>query len=123
MVKLVDYAQGDFCRALQITVDGEEFLSLTHALPGIALTLADQGEVERAVEIYTLASSMGMVANSRWFADIAGNEIAALAAGLPADVVDAAKGRVQTVLSWEPAAELLAELEELGWGKMVSINS
>jgi hypothetical protein len=62
-------------------------MSLMLALPAVALLLADQGEKEQAVELYTLASRYPFVANSRWFEDIAGKHIAAVAATLPPDVV------------------------------------
>ena len=53
-------------------------------LAGIALLLADEGQVERAVELYALASRYPFVANSRWFEDVAGSQItAAVAANLP----------------------------------------
>ena len=107
-------AQGYFFQALDIATKGN-VITLAHSLPGIALLFADQGKGERAVELYTFASTLGMVANSRWFADIAGDEIAAVAAKLPAEVVDAAKRRARVPVSWEVAAELLVELEALGW--------
>ena len=69
-------------------------------------------ELSIAQEYYT----MGVVANSRWFEDIAGNEMAALAMGMPAEIVAATKGRARTIDSWETADKLLVELEELGWG-------
>jgi hypothetical protein len=99
--------------AMKLAIDVRWALpTLAHALPGIALLFVDLGDKERAVEIYTLASTLGMVANSKWFADIAGDEIAAITADLPPEVVDAAKGRVQEPVSWEKAKELLQELEK-----------
>ena len=79
-------AKGYFLDALRIAIDGDFFLTLTHTLPGIALLFVDQGQVERAVELYALAATQGIVANSKWFDDIAGDEIARAAAGLPAEV-------------------------------------
>ncbi len=102
--------------ALKIAVEGRFFLILVHILPGIALLFADQGEVERAVELYALASTQGIVANSKWFDDIAGDEIAAAAEELPPEVVEAAKARGRELDLWETAENLLVELEELGWG-------
>ena len=108
-------AQALFCQALGMAIEGKLYPSLLHALPGIALLYADQGEVERAVELYALASTFDWVANSKWFEDIAGNEIAEAAEGLPADVVEAAKARGRSLDLWETAKELLGELQELGW--------
>ena len=115
----ITQAQGYFCQALGNATNRKEFLSLIHALPGIALLIADQGETERAVELYALASTYGIVANSKWFDDIAGNEIATMAEDLPVEVVKAAKARGRKLDLWETAQELLVELEELGWGEHI----
>jgi hypothetical protein len=85
--------------------------SLATPLPAIALLLADQGEKERALELYALASRAPYVANSRWFEDIAGRYIAAVAASLPPEVVAAAQGRGRARDLDATAEELLAELE------------
>ena len=81
------------------------------ALPGIALLLADRGEVKRAVEICALASRYLLVANSRWFEDVAGKHIAAAAAAMPPEVVAAAQERGRARDLDATVAELLVELE------------
>jgi len=101
--------------AMEISIREKEFLTLIHTLPGIALLFADQDKIERAVELYALASTQGIVANSKWFADIAGDEIAAASAKLPPEVIEAAKARGRARDLWETAEELLEELEALGW--------
>ena len=80
------------------------------ALPAMALVLADRGEIERAVELYALASRYPMVANSRWYEDVAGQHIAAVAATLPPDVVAAAQERGRARDLKATIAELLVEL-------------
>jgi len=67
------------------------------------------------VELYALAATHGIVANSKWFDDIAGDEIAAAAEKLPAEVAKAAKARGRSLDLWDTAADLLEELEVLGW--------
>jgi tetratricopeptide (TPR) repeat protein len=84
----------------------QEIRELMVALAGSALLLADEGEAERAVELYVLAETYPFVANSRWFEDVAGREMAAVAATLPADVVTAARERGQ-------ARDLDATVDEL----------
>lgn len=86
-VNQITQAQRHLFDALQVAIDKESYLSLMQALPGVALLFADQGEIERAVELYALAATQGIVANSKWFDDIAGDEIAAAAESLPAEVV------------------------------------
>ena len=79
-------------------------------LPVMDLFLAHQGERERAVELYALASRYNRVANSQWYEDVIGKHIAAVAATLPPDVVAAAQERGRTRDLWATAEELLAEL-------------
>jgi tetratricopeptide (TPR) repeat protein len=109
----ISRSRENFCQALRVAIDNQ---SLVHTLPGIALLFADQGEVEKAVELYALASTYDIVANSKWFDDIAGDEIAAMAEGLPVEVAEAAKARGRNLDLWNTAKALLTELEELGWG-------
>lgn len=79
-------------------------------MPAIALLLADQGEVERAVELYALASRYPIVARSRWYQDLFERPITEAAAALPTGSVTAAeeRGRPRDVMS--TLFELLAEL-------------
>jgi tetratricopeptide (TPR) repeat protein len=76
-------------------------------LAGTALLLADDGEAERAVEVYALASRHPFVAHSRWFQELFGREIAAAAASLPLEVKAAAeeRGRARELV---PTVEVLA---------------
>jgi tetratricopeptide (TPR) repeat protein len=80
-------------------------------LPVTALLLADRGEHERAVELYALAASHPYVANSRWFEQVYGRHIAAIAARLPPEVAEAARERGRAGDLEATAAELLAELD------------
>jgi hypothetical protein len=72
----------------------------------IAVLLAEEGQGERAVELYALASRYPIVANSQWFEDVAGKHIAAVANTLPPEAVAAAQERGR-------ARELAATVEEL----------
>ncbi len=116
-LKRTSQARGKLYKSLKVVVEEQQYFPLTHTLPGIALLFADQGEVERAVELYALASTYGIVSNSKWFADIAGDEIASAAEGLPDEVAETAKARGRELDLWEMAEELLVELDERGWGE------
>jgi tetratricopeptide (TPR) repeat protein len=105
-------ARGHLEQALRYAVETKAWHPVVTSLAALALLLADQGDAERAVELYALASSHPYVANSRWFEDIAGKEIAAVAATLPPDVVAAAQERGRARDLWDTAAELLQELED-----------
>ena len=99
--------------ALWAAVHGRNIGAPMIALPAAALLLADAGQRERAVELYALASRFGFVANSRWFEDVAGKHIAAVAATLPPEMVAAAQERGRARDLWATTEELL---EELGRG-------
>jgi tetratricopeptide (TPR) repeat protein len=86
------------------------FYPVLYALPAAALLLVDEGEVEAAVELYALAARYPPVANSRWFEDVAGAEIAAAAEGLPPEVVAAAQERGRARDVRKTAKEVLEEL-------------
>jgi tetratricopeptide (TPR) repeat protein len=101
-----------FVRALRMPSDIRSLWALLYALPGVAALLADQGEIERAVEVYALAARYPFVANSRWFEDVAGVDVRAAAEALPPEVVAAAQARGRAADPWLMAEELLKELEE-----------
>jgi predicted ATPase/DNA-binding SARP family transcriptional activator len=88
-------------------------------LPAAALILADEGDRERAVELYEMALRHATVANSRWFQDVAGKRVEAIAVTLPAEVVAAAKERGRARDEWATIDELIDEFEE-GAGSPVS---
>ena len=107
----VDQAWSLVGQALRLGIECQSVCPLLMALSAAALLLADQGQGERAVELYALASRYPIVANSRWFEDVAGRELAAVAAALPPDVREAAQTRGRARDLWATAQELLEEIE------------
>jgi tetratricopeptide (TPR) repeat protein len=99
------------CRACRLLEGVEAHLFQIAALAVAALLAADAGDAEHAIERYALAARHPIVANSRWFEDVAGREIAALAATLPPDVVAAARARGQAGDLDEALRDVLRELE------------
>jgi tetratricopeptide (TPR) repeat protein len=96
--------------ALEIGVELGAFMPVMYGLPVAALLLADQGALERAVGVYACASRYDFVAKSRWFEDVAGQQLRTMAASLSAEVVQSAQeqGRLK---DWDVmAGELLSEL-------------
>jgi hypothetical protein len=111
---------GDLCQArrhlgeaLRMSTAIQGQLPLTFALPATALFLADQDQVERAVELYALALHCFPVAHSRWFEDVFGQHIAAAAGALPLAVVAAAQERGGAGDLEARVQELLVEQEGL----------
>jgi len=109
-------------RALCIMVEQGELQSDPDVLPAVALLLVDQGEVERAVELYALACRYPFVANARFWEDIAGKDIATAAKTLPPEVVAAAQARGRARDLQATVRELLCELEETEHGSLEQGN-
>jgi len=97
--------------AIEIAAEIQVFWTFMFPLPAMALLLANQGKVERAVELYALASRYPFVANSRWFEDIAGKRVAAIATVFSPDLTAAAQDRGRARDLDATVKELLVELE------------
>ncbi|HSR14524.1 MAG TPA: tetratricopeptide repeat protein, partial [Gemmatimonadales bacterium] len=103
LLALVARASGDhpqarqhLCEALRVAahvLDYETFMFQMIVVSAMALLLADEGQGERAVELYATVSRYPLVANSRLVEDLAGRQMAAVAAQLPPDTVAAAQAR------------------------------
>jgi hypothetical protein len=107
-------AREHLCAALWSSSESGRCNAALQALAAMALLLMDDGEVERAVELYALAARTPDVANSRWFEDVAGSEIASAAAALPPDIVAPAQERGRARDLWATVQELLDELPGRG---------
>jgi len=108
--------------ALAVAVNIRAFITLLHVLPIIPVLLAGEEDARhkiRAIEIYALAHNHPFIANCQFFYDIAGKDVEAVEADLPADAVTAAKTRGKALDFWETAEQLLQELTELGWAEQV----
>jgi predicted ATPase/DNA-binding SARP family transcriptional activator len=107
-------AIANMIQGLRVAIAAQPLNSMRFELPVMALILAGEGQLERAVEFYAAALQSPYIANSRWFEDIAGRHIRELAASLPPDVVAAAeqRGRARDLLA--TAQELLSELQAAG---------
>jgi len=96
--------------ALEIGTELGTFMPLIYGLPTAALLLADEGVIDRAVEVYACVSRHAFVTNSRWFEDVARRHLAEVAASLPPDAVSAARARGQERDLEAIARELLDDL-------------
>jgi tetratricopeptide (TPR) repeat protein len=82
---------------------------IMYCLPVAALLAADDRRFERAIELYTLAQRFGHITNSRWFREVACQELDDLRATLPPEVIAAAEERGRELNVWETANDLLEE--------------
>jgi len=105
-----DQAEQHLREAAHATLTSQDSDDKVDLLPVAALFLAVRGEAERAIELYALATRYPYVANSRWFDDVAGRQIATTAAQLSPDVIAAAQDRGRARDLDETVQELLLEL-------------
>jgi tetratricopeptide (TPR) repeat protein len=103
-------AQAHLRAQLAWAQESQMLMPALFGLVAAARLLAEVGEIERALEIYSLASRYPFVASSSWFEDVAGSQITALAANLPEAVVVAAKERGLTQDLDATVGGLLSEL-------------
>jgi predicted ATPase/DNA-binding XRE family transcriptional regulator len=111
-------AQAELLDVIVISLKQRAFTPLLLALPAIALILAEQGQTERAVELYALAWRYPLLANGQGFIDSFGQRLDAVVAALPPAVAAAAQARGRLLDLWESAGVLLAELRAGGWGSL-----
>jgi len=108
-------ARGHLLTALRFVAESRSRTAALQSLLAMALLLLDAGgrvppDVARAVELHALAARHPYVANSCWFADVAGRELAAAAEALPPEAVAAARERGQARELWPTVEALLDEL-------------
>lgn len=110
-------AEGDGNLALQYLLSALRFgigkgsiTPLLYCLPAAALIVADDGRLERAIEIHTLAQSYGHIANSTWYKQVCGRELQDVLESLPPEVGSAAQDRGRALDIWTTAEKLLLEL-------------
>lgn len=96
--------------ALQLITAIEAFEPSVTAVAAMALFLAEQGQPERAVELYATASRYPLISNSRLFEDVVGKHIATAAATLSSQVIAAAQERGRARDLDATVTELLVEL-------------
>jgi serine/threonine protein kinase/tetratricopeptide (TPR) repeat protein len=107
----VDSARDQLAEAIRLAIEMKSPPVLCYSLTASALILADSGEYEQAVAIYSLALQNPIVANSQWFYDVAGKEIEAIAESLPPADAEAARAQGTVMDLWETANELLNEFQ------------
>ena len=107
----LEQARQQFYGALQLTLHTRSY-SLPFLLAGIALFLAERGDKERAIALYTWAESHPLISVSRWFADVYGRSIATATSTLPSNIVKKAKTQGWALDGWQTAESLLHELGE-----------
>jgi predicted ATPase/DNA-binding SARP family transcriptional activator len=105
-----EIAVSNLIKVLKIGIEKKMLPIFYFALPFAALRLADLGEIVKAIEVYSLASRYGYVANSYWIEEMVGKEISTRAEYLPAEVISMAQERGNKLDLFSTAEELLSAL-------------
>jgi hypothetical protein len=71
-----------------------------HVLVGLALLAAEEGNAERAVELWALVSRVSVITTSHFYRELYRQRIAPVAAGLPPEVVAVAEERGRAGDMW-----------------------
>ena len=106
----LEMAREYVAEALQTAIEIRIQYSVLAALQGMALILADQGEKERALEVYALTSRYPIMEKSPMTRAVVGRHLTAVADSLPPKKVKATMARGQEFDLWETALALSARL-------------
>ncbi|MEM7129461.1 MAG: BTAD domain-containing putative transcriptional regulator [Chloroflexota bacterium] len=101
----VDQAQRVLTPVLAMALENRFQRTAIEGICLAAILSAVQNKSERAVELYALAQRYPYIANSRWFADVIGIEIAKAAELLAPEVILAARERGSKRDLWKTVAE------------------
>ena len=107
MLGAFDQAWQHNLTALKLLSKFPHFFWMFYALATAALLLTHRGREIQAIEVYSLISRYNFVANSKWFDDVFGHHLEAIANNLPADDVDSARIQANSMDVWEMVNKLL----------------
>ncbi len=96
--------------ALEIALSIHGYMSALFALLGCALRLRLQGDLEVALELFSLAAEQTVFAGSAWFADVFGQIKAACTADLEPEVAEFARQRGMQRSIWDSVTEMQVRL-------------
>jgi hypothetical protein len=113
---LFPQARSHLHEALQVAAETGSWQACFFVVGKTALFVTMQEEVEMGVELYALATRYPYLGNSCFWEDTAGKRIAEIAAGLPEEVVTAAKERGRQRNLHVTVRELLREFESADRG-------
>ena len=95
---------------IEIALSIRGYMSAMFALLGCALRLRLQGELETALELFSLAAEQTVFAGSAWFADVFGKIKGACYADLDPAVAEVARQRGIQRSIWDFVMEMQARL-------------
>jgi predicted ATPase len=102
----LECSQEELAESLEIAHTIRAYFTSLFALTVGALWLARQGEVERSLEIYTLAARQPVFANSPWFHQLFEKAILSCTQAIPFEQAEAARERGRSREFWPSVEEL-----------------
>jgi predicted ATPase/tetratricopeptide (TPR) repeat protein/DNA-binding XRE family transcriptional regulator len=110
-------------QALRIAADIRHFVVCQFALNMIIVMLADEGPIERAIELESLVRSRHPLFDQGWYQRQLRKPFDERIVTLPGEVVAAARERGRQLDYWQTVASLLTELEQWRLGLSLSHSS
>jgi tetratricopeptide (TPR) repeat protein len=95
--------------ALDLFLVHPHFHWYLYGLATLASVLAENGEVQRAVEVYACVTASPLAGYSQWFEDVYGRDIRNLASLIQADAYEAACQRGSQADPWQIGRDLLKD--------------
>ncbi|MEZ4864836.1 MAG: AAA family ATPase [Caldilineaceae bacterium] len=103
--------------SLRLSAQVADPWSLLTAISSTIAILADGENPVRAVELHSMLMEDSLCAASQWYADGVGCRVNKAMAQLPTSVIEAAQLKGITLNQQAAAAQLLAEVQALGWDR------
>lgn len=103
--------------SLRLSAQVADPWSLLTAVSSTIAILADGENPVRAVELHSMLMEGSLCAASQWYADGIGCRVNKAMAQLPTTVVEAAQLKGRTLNQQEAAAQLLEDVQMLGWDR------
>lgn len=103
-------AREQLAEALQLATRVRTIRATCHSSLLVAMLLLDEGQLEWAAELYTLATSYAFVVKNRWCYDVVGQHIVEAMETLSPVAQSAAQARGQARAVWTTAEEILGWL-------------
>lgn len=107
----LDQARRNLNEALRLALQFRHDSAPIHVLVGLAVLAAQEGDAERAVELWAIVSRASVITTSHFYQDLYRQRIAPVAATLPPERVAVAEERGRARDTWATLQESLAELE------------
>jgi len=105
-----DQAKEHICEGLKIGMQISSAMVHLYTLGAAALYQANQGDLERAIEIYALATRYTWIAKSQWHKDVIETPLSAMTASLSPEIIAAAQQRGRERDLDKTVQELFAEM-------------